>query len=307
MAARKAREHGRVARRVRPAAPSRFARHTSRHISGLDAAMRVKSRNPPAAKENLSAASGASRICSTSANDSTCGKWLTDANTRSCCASASSGARRRRSRATSRRRVRPPRPGSRRADTARRCGSHKDRATRHRRRSTRAPRSDDRARTARRASPNAVRAAATTSTFVLPASVTMRGRVEKRRDAREQRTGLRDRRGEQHEVGATAVHVRARRHRRAKPPSRSRRVRAHARSTWPNARRPRFRARSPDSAARSRKARASDPPIRPTPKITSLLKENAATWTSIKARLCRGARCSRSTLKQSRASFRAPR
>ena len=29
------------------------------------------------------------------------------------------------------------------------------------------------------------------------------GRVEKRRDAREQRTGLRDGRGEQHEVGAT--------------------------------------------------------------------------------------------------------
>ncbi len=48
-------------RRALRASAVRFAKQTSRHISGLDAAIRVKSRKPPAANENLSAASGRSK------------------------------------------------------------------------------------------------------------------------------------------------------------------------------------------------------------------------------------------------------
>ncbi len=99
--------------------------------------------------------------------------------------------------------------------------------------------------------------------------------VEKRCDAREQRFGLRDGRGEQDEVGA-GQRVRSASSSSSAADCRRRRASARARPTAGERPTPTtmpLRVAVP----RSCKARASDPPIKPTPKMTSLLKEKAAT------------------------------
>lgn len=151
---------------------ARFARQTSRHISGLDAAMRVKSRKPPAAYENFSSASDSPRICSTSANDSTCGRWLTAANTRSCCSAliARTSARAARHIASTRASASGAFSGSAHSTTLRPT---------YRSASAASTPLDSRPAIGWPGTnwpiraPSAARAAATTSDFVLPASVTI--------------------------------------------------------------------------------------------------------------------------------------
>ena len=161
-----------VAHRVRRAAHRWLARLMSRHISGDEPAIRVKSRKPLAAYWNSRSACGLRAISSTSAYASRCGRWLTAAKTRSCSSGVScvdqraAGRQALATRSTACGRVfrqwrqhdfladdtgrRAPRPG----------------------RSARARQSDGPARTARSCPPSAARAAATTSVLVLPASVT---------------------------------------------------------------------------------------------------------------------------------------
>ncbi|KAG0162638.1 hypothetical protein DFQ30_001590, partial [Apophysomyces sp. BC1015] len=151
---------------------SRFATQMSRHISGLDAAIRVKSRNPPPANDSFSAASDARRIVSTSANDSTCGKWLTAANTASCWSAVISC-----SNAPLVCHIAPTRSTSARGFSA--SGHSTTLRPTYRSASAASTPLDSRpaigcpgTNCAARA-PNAARAAAMTSAFVLPASVTI--------------------------------------------------------------------------------------------------------------------------------------
>jgi hypothetical protein len=94
-----------------------------------------------------------------------------------------------------------------------------------------------------------------------------RRRVEPRRDAREQRARLRDRRGQQHEIGAgqrvAQLRVVVERRRAVDHAERERALDRRTRTAHAD-----DLARPP---GRARAARASDPPIRPTPKMTSLL------------------------------------
>ena len=178
----------------------------SRHISGELAAMRVKSRKPLAAKRKTSSASGRAANSSTSANASRCGRCDTAAKIRSCAPASSvrtrapqvcpeRGDRRDRARIGFRQR--------RQHDVAvaieRREGGGgagvlgaRDRMPGHEARQRGAE------RRARRGDHVLLGAAGVGDD---------RARPEVRRHRREQRRILRDRRGEQHDVGVASSRV----------------------------------------------------------------------------------------------------